>query len=77
MIKGIAKLAYIKYPLSSPHANDEFYDSHHSSSATFLMHSLLKENDWQNFMMSDNRNKLGFIVVVIALHSQKDGSIHR
>ncbi len=30
------------YPLSLPHRNDEFYDYDRISSATFLMHSLIK-----------------------------------
>ncbi len=29
------------YPISLPHGNDEFYDKHRISSATFVMHSLL------------------------------------
>ncbi len=34
-------MLYMLYPLSLPHGNDEFYDHHQISSATFLMQSLL------------------------------------
>ena len=38
----------IRKHLHAPNGNDEFYDHHRISSATFQMHSLLKRNNQNN-----------------------------